>query len=1068
MHECPLRKPLVGPVFLLAVLAFAGSGGGRAGGVSAGGSGTAERRVISLNGTWEFRRDGATEWKPVAVPSTMQSHEGNDFHGVGWYRRTLPPLPPLNGRRVWLQFDAAATLAEVWLGDQKVGRHLGGWMPFRFDLTPWLRADADAPPEIRVRLDEKAGHNTQGFLPVIEPHFGGLWQAVKLRLLPEVAVDDLSLQAYGDPRTRRLVLGVKLASGAPGRVDHARIAFRLEGARAETVVRRPWPAAAREARFTVPVAAPKFWSPAAPNRYRVRLELWSRAERLDQVATWAAFRDLRARGNHLRLNGAPLSVRGLLNWGYYPPRLAPFPDEERFRRDLLFARARGFNTMKFCLWAPPRRFLELCDELGMLAWMEYPTWHPQLTPDRLPELRREFTEFFHYDRNHPSVILRSLTCETGPGADLDVIRTLYDLAHREIPGAVVEDDSSWIGWNRVHDFYDDHPYGNNHTWVKTLAGFREYIRAHGPKPLVLGECMAADTWVERRPILDRVGDRRPYWLPRFFDDLAAWRTRWETNAGPAGLDALGPESRRYALLMRKYQIEAFRREIPYGGYVVSVIRDFPLAGMGLLDYLDQPKWPPADWAWQGDTMLLLRTENDRRSYAAGERLRADVLLSHFGTPALADAEVTVTLREAGPGGRVLQRAEQKNLRQNPGTLATVLKLDIPLPGTEAPRRLRLQARLQSPAGPCENAWSLWLLPRPRAIASRRIRLHPSLAGQPVAACFPEAARSGAPASGQVVVAARFDDALVAWLERGGRVLLLPDGQKHSFPLAAHWFLRGGPWVSGHPLARRAPRRFWIELQHFDLAGDVIPGCDHFGELDPIVMLWDTHDRRTVATHGLLFETRAGGGRLLVSALRHTDNAAGRWLLAECLDHLLNGPPPRHAMRDATWQRLKEKLHEARLDLTRRPWRFKPDPDNRGVAEHWASPALKLDDSWKKIRVGAAWEGQGYPDLDHWAWYRITVQIPESWRGRPVYLNFTGVDDMYELYLDGERIARRGDLATRRDTFSEKFSHDLTARMRPGEPHVIAVRVYDWYGAGGIFRPVSLSTVAFAPEGEWLK
>jgi hypothetical protein len=32
-----------------------------------------------------------------------------------------------------------------------------------------------------------------------------------------------------------------------------------------------------------------------------------------------------------------------------------------------------------------------------------------------------------------------------------------------IPGALVEDDSSWIGWNRMHDFYDDHPYGNNHT-----------------------------------------------------------------------------------------------------------------------------------------------------------------------------------------------------------------------------------------------------------------------------------------------------------------------------------------------------------------------------------------------------------------------------------------------------------------------------------------------------------------------------------------------------------------------------------------------------------------------------
>ena len=74
---------------------------------------------------------------------------------------------------------------------------------------------------------------------------------------------------------------------------------------------------------------------------------------------------------------------------------------------------------------------------------------------------------------------------------------------------MVEDDSSWIGWNRVHDFYDDHPYGNNHTWVKTLQGFNEYILAHGLKPLVLGEAIAADTWIDREAIVARLGARAP-------------------------------------------------------------------------------------------------------------------------------------------------------------------------------------------------------------------------------------------------------------------------------------------------------------------------------------------------------------------------------------------------------------------------------------------------------------------------------------------------------------------------------------------------------------------------------
>src|SRR5205085_1900741 len=53
---------------------------------------------------------------------------------------------------------------------------------------------------IRVRLDEKVGHNTQGFLPIIQPHFGGLWQEVKLIELPDIYIDDLRLSVVADPK----------------------------------------------------------------------------------------------------------------------------------------------------------------------------------------------------------------------------------------------------------------------------------------------------------------------------------------------------------------------------------------------------------------------------------------------------------------------------------------------------------------------------------------------------------------------------------------------------------------------------------------------------------------------------------------------------------------------------------------------------------------------------------------------------------------------------------------------------------------------------------------------------
>ena len=1028
------------------------------------------RRQIPLDGDWRFQRDGAPadQWKTVRVPSSFQSHEGNDWHGIGWYRRELAPFPLPAGQRVLLQFHAAATEAEVWCDGQRLGTHLGGWTPFRFDLTACWTNKPGAAHEIRVRLDEKVGHNTQGFLPIIEPHFGGLWQGVSLLVVPETYLDDLQLLACGDAKTRELRVEIPLAGKPLPEPPRLNLRCRLKG---EPVWQNLSPAIQRsndtlQARVAMPQA--RLWSPAEPNLYEVEISLPEPGG--DAVQAVTGFRSIETYGQQFRLNGGPLSIRGVLNWGYSPPLLEPNPGEAAWRAELELARAQGFNLMKFCLWIPPQRYFELADEMGMLTWIEYPTWHPNLTEKYLPPLLREFTEFFQFDRNHPSVILRSLTCETGPSAELKVIQRLYDTAHQMIPGALVEDDSSWIGWNRVHDFYDDHPYGNNHTWVETLAGFNEHILAHGLKPLMLGESIAADTWVDREAVLARFGADRPWHAPAVLDDMVAWTDRMRALASAGGLDQLRPDSLRYGLLMRKYQIEAYRREVPHGGYVVTVLRDVPNCSMGFLDYLGRPKWTPADWAWHGETICLLKTDRDRRSFSAADRLRGQVLLSHFGLQAVEDGVLEVTLHSAADSGRVLQREQKKGIQQNPGTLAQLLDLDWPTPEVSGPSPLVIRASLRDKDRDWRNQWPIWVVPAAATDLLKDVQLHPSVALALAAELFSGAGRLDTNSHEGIVVASRFDDDLVRILENGGRVLFLPDGQKHSFPLNAHWFLRGAPYIPESALTRRVPRDLLLELQHFDLASEVVPNLPQLDSFDPLLLLWDTHDQKRVKTHGLVFETRAGSGRLLVSALRHggEPNAAGRWLLSELISLLRSGEPPRHALPDDVWGYLKSQLHAEQTNLVSRTWRFKPDPQDEGLAHGWHNPALASEADWKGIRIGSYWESQGYPALDGWAWYRLWVDIPEHWKRSEIFLSFEGVDDMYELYVNGALAGIGGDLASRKDALSEKKSHNVSRLVKPGQKALIAVRVHDWLGAGGIFRPVTLGTLPFNPALDLLK
>ncbi|MBK9387726.1 MAG: hypothetical protein IPN34_23165 [Planctomycetes bacterium] len=1049
------------------------------------------RTAYPLDGRWELSLDEGQSWREVQVPGTFEAEIDPEFDGVAWFRRQLEPRALGANERLLLHFEAVATEAAVWLNGRELGRHLGGWTPFRVDLSAVAREMPEGPWELRVRVDEKVGHHTQGFLPIIAPHFGGIWQSVEVLRVSDLWIDDLRALATGSLEDGCLHLEVPLggssaanaSSDEPEAELEVEVSARLRGsAQSFATQRYPISRATEPQRLGYAlrdpagaIVSPEAWEPLAPKLYDVELVLRRGARVLDRHRLSAGFRTIAAQGRTLLLNGRPLNVRGVLNWGLHPSDHGPLRTETLARAEIERAQALGFNLMKFCLWMPPRRTLELCDELGMLAWIEYPTWHASLIPANREELVREYDEFFHRDRRHPAVILRSLTCETGPSADLELLRELYELAHRRVPSTLVIDDSSWIQWNRIHDAYDDHPYGNNHTWLATLERLDRHIAERAAKPLLLGEAIAADTWYGPTDPLAAEEPTAPLWRPLSASDARAWLKRLEPLVGAESLAHLTADSLRYALAMRKFQIETYRRRVPAGGYVVSVIRDFRLAAMGLIDPYDQLKWPAESWAWHGERQLALVSEGDRRSFRSGAPLS---LALHYATAdptepfalktilalhAESRADESETTIRGVISGR-WERTRDERTSEQRGDYA----FELPALDVERPTRHRLRAHCEDERGATTNEWNLWVVPAADQKALSAARAHSSLRGDdlpPQLLALPRAELSQPPAPAaaagaqkELLVARHLDDALLERLDAGARVLLLPRAERHSFPLREHWFLRGAPLVNRrHPLGQAA-HELLVELQHFDLAGPVVPEIDAYLEhTRPLLLLWDAHDLDRVKTHGLVYEMPVGRGWLAVSALDHR-SAAGEWLLTELLAHLAQTAAPSSATEqhsaEVLLSALRAELAHRAIDLTARRWKFQPDPEARGAEQGWQRSEHD-DAAWPEIGIDRHWDAQGHAALDGWAWYRLHLDLPADWPVGKAYLEFTGVDDAYVLYVDGEEVGSGGDIAARRTAFEERKSHDLGRFARPGERLAIAVAVYDWQGAGGIFRPVSL-------------
>ena len=1128
-----------------------------------------------IHDRWEFRPDGQTSWEPVSLPSTFESHQGVGFDGVGWYRKRFPRIrskdSDLRSKRLILRFHGVATQATLWCDGKLVAEHLGGWTPFECDITDFVLppgsgqsapegSTAEESPgasqdcEVLLKVDELVGHNSQGFLPVFAPHFGGIWKPIEALFVHAVRIDTKELFVWGEPSSKTLRYEIPLQGSDleaikelidPGLRYRVCIRYRLD-ARSENSQEKNsqkedkrwdehWIELSQKQveelrvegklvlQGSVSLSEPALWSPDRPSLYEVQVGLESPASRdqtkphswIDLVQTKAGFREVRAEGGQLLLNGLPLRVRGVLNWGYAPPSVAPSLDPEHWRSELQLVKDYGFNLMKFCLWVPPKGYLEMADRMGVLVWIEYPTWHSRWSLDALPTLEREFDEFFCYDRNHPSVILRSLTCETGPSADINVIRKLYDRCHDRIPGSIVEDDSSWIQWNRVHDFYDDHPYGNNHTWVPTLNRLKRYIDEHGVKPLVLGEAIAADTWLPpgsldaigpsgRQAILQGVkrsvgGQTRlePFWFPLSYQANSTWAQERRGDMGAEAVARLHEDSLRYAWLMRKYQIETFSRELPDAGYVVSVIRDFPFASMGLIDFQGHPKWERRDWDWQGPRVLTLRTEQDRRSFWADEPFEAQVYVDRLSEDQKQNAWVRCTWRsglfsmtkDMALPNRDPRREQSDEDRSSNGPYE-ILKLDGIAPrhsistdrgvalwtlGVELiERRENGQERTIA-----QNRWDLWQVDKPKVSSDQsklekssiKLYLHESCS-EPLHKQIKSLAnvlgrdvsevRQIQPFDPKgICIAQRIDESILGYLEQGGSVLFIPDGRKGSLPIAEHWFLRGGPIISADSYWDRF-HGLLVDLQHFDLAGPVVPDLQWLDQVTPLVMLWDNHDIATVKTHGLLFATKIGSGVMLVDCLNHGDGqgAAGARLFDEVLRWLDSRPAGQvQAMAPETIQGILDSLRERTFDLTNRIWSFQPDPKNQGLEFGWQEKKLGPDSSegWKEISIGKHWEAFGYDGLDGWAWYRTEVTMPGDWPEGRCYLHVDGADDYIDVFADGELIGTAGDRQQRKTAFEQRSSFMISKSVSPGETISVAIRVEDWQGAGGLFRPIRLST-----------
>lgn len=857
---------------------------------------------IQLPGTTDENRKGnANDERP-----TDRLMRPWIWKGPAWYQRDVIVPESWKGKRVVLSFERAKN-SRVWVGDTFAGRDDSLSAPHEFDVTS---AVVSGKNTITVRIDNSK-------LPPVGPshavdertqtNWNGIVGKMELRAMDPVWVETIRVFPQVSNRTvrTRVTLGNMTGQPVSGQLEVKCRSYNVRNPKEFANQRIPFTIEGREQaiEFThTPGSDVPLWDEFSPALLSMEVVLEARAgeenfAHKDNVRF--GMREITRDGSRLMLNGRPIFLRGRLDCANFPlTGYAPMGLDE-WRRLFRITRDWGLNHWRFHSWCPPSAAFEAADELGFYLQVEFPNKRSAFNAPESAEAAhhnidylnvlysesettlydyaiREGDAIFRNFGNSPSFVMFTLGNELGRN------EAMFELVARfkkSEPGILMAQGSNNMHWQpslaEGDDFWVTGKIGKATKPLRGSFSFFDFPNPHieSIPPSTMVDFSASIEGVPVPAIGHETGQFQVYPdfrdIPKFTGVLRArnyeiFRERLQKSGMLDLADQYVRASGALAAICYREDIEAALRTPGFGGFQLLDIMDFPGQGtalVGMLNVFMEEKGVVERKRWLefcSETVPLLRME--KYVWTRDETLRANVQVAHYGPVDLPGAVITGELLDAK--GKSLSRFELPSVGLPAGGLHAAGKCEIPLGklGLTAPAMLNLVLEIKNTR--YRNEYPIWVYS-----PSEEIKV-------------PE---------GILVTRKLHEPATREHLAKGGKVLLVPSldrlprsvlgGFQNEFwsPMFAEAAIKRGetrlpPGTLGllcdpaHPALADFPTEFHTNWQWWHLLKNSRPIIYDGSpvEFRPIVQMVDNFVRNHKI--GLIAETKAGGGSVLISAI----------------------------------------------------------------------------------------------------------------------------------------------------------------------------------------------------------
>ena len=320
---------------------------------------------LSLNGYWEYSFSDAPDipksWEgKILVPYSPETtlSEVNRFlkpNEYLFYKLEFNLNDFVVKDKVLLHFLGVDQIADVYLNGQHLGQHIGGYLPFEFEIKEYLREQNELI--VRVQDFTDASFYSRGKQRIKR---GGIWYTPQSGIYFPIFIESVSndyiqsVKFTPDIDNQEIIINIKCDLPEVG--IHI---FNMD---------RP---ISTNKDVHVKVKDMHLWSPEDPYLYFVKIYTDN-----DEVTSYFAMRKFSTiiddKGyTRLALNNKPIFMKGVLDQGYYKDGLYTPNSYEDYIKDIELVKSLGFNMIrKHIKIEIPRWYFE-CDKRGIIVWQDF-------------------------------------------------------------------------------------------------------------------------------------------------------------------------------------------------------------------------------------------------------------------------------------------------------------------------------------------------------------------------------------------------------------------------------------------------------------------------------------------------------------------------------------------------------------------------------------------------------------------------------------------------------------------------------------------------------------------------